>query len=572
MAIGIGNLGNIVQDFTESLNQIFGGATNSNPGKGGGDLFNSTYGGSPTFSAEKWTGNSKTRQVRYGFTLMNLNEIRSRSQPAGQPSSLIDKTAYYLDIPPQSIRQKEIFATNIAATRKGIIVETEGVVFKDIIIQGTTGVFPGERGGANVPGSNLFTDPFSPPSAAAGVDPDTGRSRKSGVKTISGYEEFMRLRQYFLKYAAEKVRSDGNLFLIFINEKDDQALIVEPLEFEMIRDRRSPMTYEYRIVLKAIGNLNTVFEGLTGPGEAEGFLGVLEDIGNLSANISASIQQSRAVINQSTRLLSRFSQALDQTFLDPLRQTQFAMEDLSDGVATVLSLPEILVRNATDSVLSIRESASEIGSSIDNFSVSTTSDQEERLAQTAQFQKEQEVKDSLNNDNKVPLPRTFLEGLRAESRGLSDNMADFTNLGSTDYDTIKGRTPTQQSSPLKQVSDNEFLLMGSLEKTASDMNLALASNGMFAADADVAFERSQALFRNDNIREDQQIVIARPDFVREVTIQRGDILERIAQREYGSADRWLDIVVLNNLKPPYIDETGGDGIKKPGEKLLIGDK
>ena len=572
MAFGIGNLGNIVQDFTESLNQIFGGATNSGNAKGGDGLFNPAYGGSPTFSPEKWVGNTRGLKVRYGFTLMNLNEVRSNSSPGKRPSSLIDNTAYYLDIPPQSIRQKEIFATNITATRKGIIVETEGVVFKDIVLQGTTGIFPGTRGGANTPGSNLFTDPFKAPGGPAGVDPQTGKSRASGVKTVSGYEEFMRLRQYFLKYASEKVKSDGNLFLIFINEKDDQALIVEPLEFEMERSSKSPLTYNYRITLKAIGSLNTIFQGVSGPGESGGVLGILEDVGNLSANISASLAQGRAVISESTRLLSRFSQALDQTFIGPLRQTELAMKDLADGVATVLSLPEVLVRNATSSVLGIAESANQIGGSVSNFSVSTTSDQAKRLAQTAEFQKQQQIKDRMMTDSKVPIPRSFLERNIRSSQNLSNDLADFTNLGDPFFDQIKGRVSTVQASPLKIVSDSEFLLMGTLEQTASDITLALASNGMFAADADIAFERAAALFSNPNLSVESQVNIPKPNFVREVVIESNDILERIAQREYGDASRWLDLVVLNNLKPPYISVDGGDGVKKPGEKLLIGDR
>lgn len=572
MAIGIGQLGNIVQDFTDTLNEIFGGSTNSGGEKGGSGLFNSAYGGSPVFNPSKWVGNSQGQKVRYGFTLMNLDEVKSHSDPAKKPSTLIDKTAYYLDIPPQSIKQKEIFATNITATRKGIIVESEGVVFKDIVIQGTTGVFPGIRGGSNTAGSNLFTDPFKAPSDPAGVDPETGRSRARGVKTISGYEEFIRLRQYFLKYASEKVKSDGNLFLIFINEKDDQALIVEPLEFEMERSSKSPMTYQYKITLKAIGNLNTVFGGLSGPGQAEGFLAILEDVGNLSANVVASLQQTRATIAASSTLLSRFSQSLTQTFINPLTQTSLAMQSLADGTATVLSLPEVLVRGVTSSTLQIAESVNEVGGSIDDFSVSTTSDQELRLSQTAEFQRQQQVKDRMATDNKVPIPRSFLERTARTSQGLSNDLADFTNLGDPLYNQIKGRTPTQQSSPLKVISDDEFLLMGALQQTGIDLTLSLASNSMFAADADIAFERSKALFNNPNLSPDDQIEIPRPNFVREVTIQQGDILERIAQREYGDASRWLDIVVLNNLKPPYLDEVASDGVKAYGDTLLVGDR
>lgn len=566
MGIGIGNLGSIVDDFTESVKQIFGAAGSKNAGKGGSsaDLFKLAYGGNVQLSPEKWLGNSQgTQKYRYGFSIVELNADGTLKT---DPKHTYPE--YFLDIPPQSIRQKEIFATNITATRKGIIVESEGVVFKDITLQGTTGIFPGKRGSSEVPISNLFSSPFDPPGEPGGVDVKTGQSTASNVKTISGYEEFMRLRQYFLQYAYEKVKADGNLFLIFINEKDDQNLIVEPLEFEMERNAKAPMQYQYRIALKAIGNINNIFKNV---GQAAGPLSILEQIGNLSANVSASIGQARAVIDQSRTLLTRITQAIDTTFLNPLRQTQAAMSSLADGTTTVLSLPQILVNNVKSSVLDIAESANSISNSVSNFSVSTTSDQETRLAQTAAYQQQQAVITALQTNSKVPLPRSFVERTQQSTKDVSYSLADFTNLGDPTFDALKGRTPTIQSSSLKIVSDDEFLLMGALQEVISQLGQSLASNGMFAADAEVAFQNTSKLFNNPTLPTADQIIISQPANVREVTIQGNDILERIAQREYGDASRWLDLVVLNNLKPPYIDPAGGDGVKKPGEKLLIGD-
>lgn len=590
MAIGVGPFGNIVEEFESTLNEIFGnnqGASASNKGPKDALLFDRKIGGNTTgkFRPENWVGNSKNGfnslgvKLRYGFSIVTLDQIRGSKAPeAGN--------TYFLDIPPQSIKQKEIFATNISATRKGIIVESEGVVFKDIIIQGTTGVFPGQRGKNNVGSSNVLgaTGLFSgeglsqltqTPQSATGVDANSGKSKANSVATLTGYEEFMRLRQFFLRYAADKVQKDGDRFLIFVNEKDDQNLIVEPLEFEMERDRRSPMTYSYRIVLKAIGTFNGLFGQAVDSSRDKkegGLLGVLNDVAAVSANVSNGIEQSRVIINASTTLLTRFSQALDQTFLNPLRQTQFAMQDLSDGTATILSLPEVLIRNTTDSALNIAESSSDISNNFKNFEISTTSDQEKRLEQNAEFTKQREIQDRIRNDSRVAVPRSFLQDLRGETNKLNNDLADFTNLGDELFNTIKGRVQTVQASLIKVVSDEEFLLMGAMMSSVDSLNQSLASNNLFAADAEVAFANAQAQFEDPNLDTETNIQIVRPNNVREVRIQRGDILERIAQREYGDATRWLDLVVLNNLKPPYIADEGGDGVKKPGETILVGDK
>lgn len=479
---------------------------------------------------------------------------------------------YYLDIPPRTIQQKEVFANNISATRRGIIVETEGVVFKDIVITGTTGVFPGKRASDTNKKPN-FNDFTSAPKPAEGVDSKTGRSRAANIKTISGFEEFMRLRQFFLKYAHDKVETNGNKFLVFLNEKDDQYLIVEPMEFTMDRNARSPMTYDYRIVLKAIGTLASVFTQPLGgdPNDPNSSFNFLVDVGNVSANVSATIATGRAVINQSRQLLERFSQALDQTFIDPLRQTQFAMEDLSDGISTVLSLPEILSRNATDAVLNVRDSLSEVGVALGlsaGFQASNSATQ--RATDAADITNTKSIARQIQGDSRVPVPRSSLETLRSTTNELSNNLADFTGLGDASFNSINGRIVTNPPAPLKIVSDDEFLLLGTLGKLSNSMNTALASNTLFKSDAEIAFENAEQQFQIPNLKQNQQITITKPSSVKEVTILNGDTLERIAQRELGNALRWLDLVVLNELKPPYISDTAADGVKKFGDKLLVG--
>jgi hypothetical protein len=57
--------------------------------------------------------------------------------------------------------------------------------------------------------------------------------------------------------------------------------------------------------------------------------------------------------------------------------------------------------------------------------------------------------------------------------------------------------------------------------------------------------------------------------VRYAEVRYGDDLRRIALRELGSASKWLDLVVLNGLKPPYIADTGSQGVLAYGEQIKI---
>lgn len=48
----------------------------------------------------------------------------------------------------------------------------------------------------------------------------------------------------------------------------------------------------------------------------------------------------------------------------------------------------------------------------------------------------------------------------------------------------------------------------------------------------------------------------------------GDNMVLLATRLTGDPNRWRELVVLNNLKPPYITETGSDGVLAWGDIIL----
>lgn len=553
MAFGIGNLGQIVSDFKENLNQIFGGAGSTNIPKTQrvADYFHPEFGGANKFDPKNWLGNtkavtSKSAKLRYGFALVSASEVNK-----GKLFSESDPSVYYLDIPPQQIVQRENFATNVSATRRGVIVESEGVVFKDITIKGTTGVFPGERGGFAGPQANL-SDITAPPSEPAGVS-DEGLSKKSNVKFVTGYQEFMMLRQFFMKYAHDKVSASGDLFMVFINEKDNQALIVEPLEFTMERNSKSPLTYNYTIVLKGIGSFNSLFNQPS----ADDATDIFQKIGNISANLSAGIGQVRAAINVTSDSLQKTFQAIDQTVNGPLRQVQFALQDLSDGITNTLSLPTILANNFTSAIAGIRENANNIGTTL-GFNNSDDS-----KAAAATITQQSLVLDHINNDSRVAMPREFVADTRDQMKSLNDDLADAFNLSDDNYNEIKGRIVTNSPSPLKVVSDEEFLLLGNMQLIADSLNQALSTNDAFQTQIDETYQQIKAAFGPSLIN------LTPPATVRQVRINRNDTLERLAQRELGSALRWTEVVILNKLKPPYIDDAGGDGVKKPGDTVLV---
>jgi hypothetical protein len=57
--------------------------------------------------------------------------------------------------------------------------------------------------------------------------------------------------------------------------------------------------------------------------------------------------------------------------------------------------------------------------------------------------------------------------------------------------------------------------------------------------------------------------------VRNVLIQFNDTLHRLALREMGDASRWVELIILNDLRPPYLAATASDGVLAYGGQIKI---
>jgi len=587
---GAGPFNQIVETFNKSLNAIFG-LTGDKKSAGKlqtiSDLMKSDGVGHQHFVSENWTGNTdrKSNKLRYGFTTVNVSNISKglnfSSDNKGQPDT------YYLDIPPQAISQKELFATNITASRRGVVVESEGVIFKDLVIAGTTGVYPGPREGFGGNQAN-FSNPLSAPTKAGGVQAN-GTSKASTV--VSGYAEFLGLRAYFLKYANDKVKKRGNHFLVFINEKDQQALVVEPLEFTMERNSKNPMQYQYRIVLKCITTIDALFAADQEANRDPGI--ILNDIVNISRNAVAAIQQFRAAVGATNRLVQSISQEIDKTFIQPLRLLGTALNDVADARSNILAVPTALQRNLNEALLTIQESRFEKSRSEMSREIKINTQNPSRPQTPADVKSgkisergstdaytSKKLLDKSQAENFVnsavqtleqssvnPLSKSFVQDLRDKAQALANDIADTVNLGNADFNTIQNRSPSFIPNPLRSATSNEFLLLGQTLKVVAVLNQVLATNNLFLINVQATFDNDQSLLQNI-------ATLQAPTTVREIVIGQNDTLERIALREYGNVARWVDLAVLNNLKYPYIADNPSDprisGVKVYGEKLLIG--
>lgn len=225
-----------------------------------------------------------------------------------------------LQINPESLQQDEEFSIQFFPTPKGIVVEHQGSIMKDIVISGVTGNHPKRSaGGVDMKGDIIF---------------GTGDS---------GYKQFHDLRNFIRGYAEIKKNPENKDYrLVFFNFRDNETFYVEPTRFSLKRDKARPYMYEYNITMKTIGRGNdlafavddrNIFEKIYG-----GTMAVLDRVSN-------TINVSRGIINGSINFLVTVDREVRRKVLDPLNQLELAINDFKAGKNTVLGLPRKFLKD-----------------------------------------------------------------------------------------------------------------------------------------------------------------------------------------------------------------------------------
>jgi len=178
------------------------------------------------------------------------------------PANPDSSAEFFFTVAPKVTELGEPFATTIVPTQRGgKFVESHGSIIKNIRIQGTTGVRPNRplRPGATVPligqGVGDLAQQFR-----------LGDARREVPATEeTGFTQIMFLNNIFRAYSDVKENNEAsnNFVMVFRNNKDGESWIVEPMEFRKNRSSKSPLSYEYNIVLKTLAPFRNVFN----PGE-----------------------------------------------------------------------------------------------------------------------------------------------------------------------------------------------------------------------------------------------------------------------------------------------------------------
>lgn len=461
------------------------------------------------------------------------------------------------------------------------------------------------------------------------VPGDTG----VGTEFSTGYYQALYLGQFLERYAQAKKHPDWkNMRLVLDMPKQNQAFVVTPVQFTLNQSEQRPGEYLFTIQLKAWKRikLDTEIE------PASSTLPNLSDPNAYQRFVNA-IEGTRRTLGESINLVKAVRSDFQGVF-NNLRQLSLVVKDAGDFVYSAIDLPRNIIADAQstieDSITNTLEAflpptsrfrdqagldgvtnkflgtGGEVAQSISNKraaheGLSRQAVKDGALGLEAAQRTETDVinnifaepessfdlfnevsvedlnlneKQRLAFEDEIENSRFTtvqdLRDIRSDLAELSRQISDNYGAGDETYSDIYGLpAPKERTLPLS-VEENE--IMSSIFETIQVLDLLTATKQFDDLRSEDSLEFVGGLANESGI-DFQEFPSKIP-----VPVPFGATIEEIAARYMGDADRWVEIVTVNKLRSPYIDEVGfiysflsnADGrqftVNDPDERLFIG--
>lgn len=542
------------------------------------------------------------------------------SGPTSQMYHVHNGLIFTLPVNPESMNISMPFAISTAATLGGVVEQHGGAPFRQIQFSGTLGVVvnkPSASGlqngalgwltgtggiaGGTVQavgqvlksasslglGEKYTANQFAvrEPLGTLGLD----LSGEGTSWTDTGYYQFRALQHFLESYAEAKKQSGGrDLRLALFIWKEEAAYLVTPQAFDVQRTAQSPFEYRYSLRLQAWRRIQPKYISNAPAGI---------DRGSVAASSSFSFASVHKFVSDATRtaksvknVLLAVRKDLDKVF-DLMKQTALFCGAVSGIVKTAWDLPKGI---SQDFHSAVAESWDIVKASYDGLNPTTKKTVDaisselgatksgapgprgssggeggRGKAQTKQGAlaaalvgdddgfRDLIKPDSLNLNSTV---RAKLDAHVAQTMTLTSDdfrviadtifdlvadYADVVGLNDPTYDKVTGRTPKPK---LRDPVLDDFRAMHSLV-VAGTATLSLVVNA--PSRTPLTTIEYVAGLANQN-----GIAMRVPLSKFAAPFPYGMSMERLAQQYLGDASRWMEIVELNELRAPYVDEVG----------------
>jgi hypothetical protein len=163
------------------------------------------------------------------------------------------------------------------------------------------------------------------------------------------------------------------------------------------------------------------------------------------------------------------------------------------------------------------------------------------------------------------ITRSFVDQLNAEINRINRNFADAFGVNMSEFNAVSGRSSTLAASAGRKPTYQEQTIMNAMTKASGALLMLAAQKELFEKGATQTNRDINTIFGG-------KTSLGNPNSVRPAGILATDNIQTIAMRELGNIDAFKDIVILNNLKPPYLAPAGSTkvpGVLRPGDTILI---
>lgn len=519
-----------------------------------------------------------------------------------------NKWEYHLPITPQQISITNQFTNTLDATQRGVVEQHGGTKFKMISMSGSFGVWPNKGSvgqTAPTPPSSFETLFGGSIAAFSGLTNqvanliDTARGNSSRAKPSvgdeknaignfagTGYAHALLLDQFLEQYAEAKTKKEWAGYRLALDiPKQNQTYLVTPLSFTHQQDSNSPNEHRFSLQLKAYRRIKLA-DGVANqnintptPLETNTLQRVLQSVTELRRTLASAFNLVRAV-------RSDF-----QTPFNALRELSMFTKGLSGLTSSIAELPSNIIE---DSKLSIADSLSNIDSStlvsslspataisinaiksfkgrMEGQNLSSAFVQSSVLTQTDPinkiFSNQEQNFDLFNLLDVESVPFSFqaraainnetarvslltADDIKTHKKTLQDLAYQISNnfgTGDETFSRVYGRPEPRQR--LQEITIDEYDILKKLYDTILSLGSLVITDAVDRnQNAAYEFVKSEALDAGIPFEDSVSKVRAPVPF--------GLTIEQIAARYLGDQERWLEIVALNNLKSPYIDEVG----------------
>jgi hypothetical protein len=308
--------------------------------------------------------------------------LESRLESGGLLFSLQKKNKWEITLPitPQQLNTTDIFSIITTPTARGIVEEHNGVVFKNISVSGTTGVWPSRSAFPDPNASSGNNSPFGITLFGGTIEaagqvgrafnnlnqkplpqsPDPS-SFSSGLQYETGYYQAEQLQQFLEQYAiAKKDPKNKNWRLVWWTPKTNEALVVTPVQFSLTKSQASPNEHLYSMQFKAWKRVKVKIGKNEEDKEKEKKVNKLDP--NFFQKTITALDNLRSITSSFVNLLKAVRSDFRKPF-DQLRKLTLYVKDFAGIAVTLADLPAAIGRDitsATEKRISDLESARQI--------------------------------------------------------------------------------------------------------------------------------------------------------------------------------------------------------------------